>query len=73
MRNVILCRTPLTKHASEKTRNSLAKGLFENLFRELVQYMNEYNSSSLSTMYSIGILDIAGFGIYYFIYISLNS
>lgn len=61
---MILSRSPLTKYAAEKKRNSLAKGLFEKIFRDLVQCINDYNSSPLPTMYTIGIMDIAGFGMY---------
>lgn len=55
----------MTKDTAEKSRNCLAKGLFENLFRDLVQCMNENQLSSITSVYAIGILDIAGFGVYF--------
>lgn len=57
----IFYRFPLVKHAAEKARNSLAMGLYEKLFQQIVIQINVQLSSSSSAS-SIGILDIAGFG-----------
>lgn len=62
---MISFRSPLTKIAAEKARDCLAMGLYEKLFRQIMLHMNarfSLSSSSPSSTYSIGILDIAGFG-----------
>lgn len=59
---MIYFRSPLTKIAAEKTRDCLAMGLYENLFRQIMLHINSRFSSSSLPTYSIGILDIAGFG-----------
>lgn len=56
-------RSPLSKIAAEKSRDTLAKGLYDKLFSVLMQHINRQFSPSASD-YSIGILDIAGFGGY---------
>lgn len=55
-------RIKLAKSSAEKARNSLASGLYEELFRQIMQYINYNLSTSSSDDISIGILDIAGFG-----------
>lgn len=57
----ICSRSPVVKSAAENLRDSLAKGLYEKLFGEIMKKINERFSSSLCS-YSIQILDIAGFG-----------
>lgn len=59
----LLFRSPLLKAAAEKLRDSLAKGLYEKLFREILQKINDH-LAPCSSNNSIGILDIAGFGVY---------
>lgn len=54
-------RSPLTKIFAEKARNSLATGLYAGMFGQMMQIINSHLLSS-SENYSIGILDIAGFG-----------
>lgn len=51
------------KAGAEKLRDSLAKGLYEKLFREILQKINDH-LAPCSSNNSIGILDIAGFGVY---------
>lgn len=55
------------KVASEKLRDSLAKGLYEKLFREILQKINGH-LAPCSSNNSISILDIAGFGAYKILY-----
>lgn len=62
---MIYFRSPFTKSAAEKARDCLAMGLYENLFRQIMQRINAHCSLTSTTSlptYSIGILDIAGFG-----------
>lgn len=70
----------MTKIAAEKARNSLATGLYDKMFGQMMHIINNHLSSS-SVNYSIGILDIAGFGkmtmffllrIYYY-YLQINT
>lgn len=65
-------RSPLTKDAAEKTRDSLAMGLYGKLFAEIMQKMNNHLSSPPS-IHSIGILDIAGFGKFKIIFIFVTT
>lgn len=58
---VYIFRCPLSKCAAEKSRNNLAKGLYDKLFGEIMQHVNHHLSCSSSNN-TIGILDIAGFG-----------
>ncbi|XP_031625659.1 myosin heavy chain 95F-like [Contarinia nasturtii] len=53
-------KSPLTKGAAEKIRDSLSKSLYNKLFSQLIQYINNFYSTP-SSSYSIGIMDIAGF------------
>lgn len=46
--------------AAQKLRDSLAKGLYDKIFSQIVQRINE-RLSHPSSINSIGILDIAGF------------
>lgn len=70
----IYFRSPLTKVNAEKSRDNLAKDLYEQLFREIMQHINHQFSYPLSD-YSVGILDIAGFGksIVLFCSVTINS
>lgn len=42
-------RIKLAKSSAEKARNSLASGLYEELFRQIMQYIN-YNLSTSSVL-----------------------
>lgn len=55
----------MTKVAAERARDCLAKGIYARLFRQMMLQINSRSLSLSSTStYSIGVLDIAGFGIY---------
>lgn len=54
-------RSPLTKIQAERARDNLSKGLYENLFSEMIRFINDHFSHAYSED-SIGILDVAGFG-----------
>lgn len=56
-------RSPLIKNAADKARNCLAIGLYDELFRQIMLYINMRFSPS-SRAHSINVLDIAGFGNY---------
>lgn len=51
----------MTKIAAEKARDSLASGLYDKIFDQLIKIINKHLSPS-SDDDSVGILDIAGFG-----------
>lgn len=51
--------------AAEKARDSLAKGLYNELFCRIIQHINNYHATYAS-VYSVGIMDIAGFGRFIF-------
>lgn len=53
----------MLKESAEKFRDSLAKGLYDELFRKMMSHIN-HSTSFATPVYSIGILDIAGFGEY---------
>lgn len=57
----LMYRSPLTKIAAEKSRDILAAGLYDKMFGQIIKIINKHLSPS-SINYSIGILDIAGFG-----------
>lgn len=54
-------RSPVSKEIAEKMRDYLAKELYDELFRKIMTHIND-RSSSATSVYSIGILDITGFG-----------
>lgn len=54
-------RSPLTKISAEKARDCVTIGLYNKMFDQIMEQINKHLSSSES-QFSIGILDIAGFG-----------
>lgn len=50
-------------YEANSARDALAKALYSRLFDRIVKYINESIPFSSSTYY-IGVLDIAGFGMY---------
>lgn len=57
-----ILRIPLNIGEAEKARDSLARGLYDKLFRQITEHVNNHLSPNASNNISIGILDIAGFG-----------
>ncbi|XP_055308313.1 myosin heavy chain 95F-like [Sitodiplosis mosellana] len=53
--------SPLSKTAAENTKDGLAKLVYEKLFGQIMQFINNHLFQSSSSNHSIGILDIAGF------------
>lgn len=51
----------MNKPSAEKTRNSFAKGLYRNLFRQIVSDLQGEGGIN-HQMLHIGVLDIPGFG-----------
>lgn len=51
----------MNKSAAEKTRNSLAKAIYRNLFRQIVSDIQGEKGIN-QQMLNIGVLDIPGFG-----------
>lgn len=60
-------RSPLSTFAACKARDTLAKALYADLFRFIVAHINQtfkfdHGTSQNTSIQSISILDIAGFG-----------
>lgn len=71
----IIFRIPSTETAAEKARDSLAKSLYDKIFGQIMQHINDHLSPSSYNNHSISILDIPGFGrfnIYSFHFIHEN-
>lgn len=56
-------RTSLNGYEAKRARDSIAKSIYKDLFHLLVHKMNNIESESSNF---IGILDIAGFGLFFF-------
>lgn len=67
----------MDKTSAAKTRDSLACGLYDEIFHQMMNHVNSSLSPSTSTDVSIGILDIAGFGkiysLFYFLIQTLSK
>lgn len=60
-------RIPLDCRSAKQAKDGLAKSLYGQLFRRIVQHLNliaESPSAKSGTDLDIGILDVAGFGTY---------